>query len=40
MRPSLVTDFSVLWPNGPEPHRVLTRSLDAAHAAAAKPSAR
>ncbi len=29
---ALVTDFSVLWPNGPEPHRVLTRSLDAAHA--------
>ncbi len=28
----LVTDFSVLWPNGPEPHRVLRRSLDAAHA--------
>ncbi len=30
---ALVTDFSVLWPNGPEPHRVLTRSLDAARAA-------
>lgn len=27
---ALVTDFSVLWPNGPEPHRVLTRALDAA----------
>ena len=30
---TLVTDFSVLWPNGPEPHRVLTRSIDAARAA-------
>jgi NAD(P)H-dependent flavin oxidoreductase YrpB (nitropropane dioxygenase family) len=28
----LVTDFSVLWPNGPEPHRVLRSSLDAARA--------
>jgi NAD(P)H-dependent flavin oxidoreductase YrpB (nitropropane dioxygenase family) len=28
----LVTDFSVLWPNGPEPHRVLKRALDAARA--------
>jgi nitronate monooxygenase len=28
----LVTDFSVLWPNGPQPHRVLRRSLEAAHA--------
>ena len=27
---ALVTDFSVLWPNGPEPHRVLTRALEAA----------
>ena len=27
---ALVTDFSVLWPAGPEPHRVLTRALDAA----------
>lgn len=26
----LATDFSVLWPNGPEAHRVLTRSLEAA----------
>jgi len=29
---ALVTDFSVMWPNGPEPHRVLRRSLDAAAA--------
>ncbi len=28
----LVTDFSVLWPNGPEPHRVLRRALEAARA--------
>jgi NAD(P)H-dependent flavin oxidoreductase YrpB (nitropropane dioxygenase family) len=28
----LCTDFSVLWPNGPEPHRVLRRSVDAAKA--------
>lgn len=28
----LVTDFSVLWPNGPEPHRVLGRAVDAARA--------
>jgi len=28
----LVTDFSVLWPNGPEPHRVLRRALLAARA--------
>lgn len=26
----LVDDFSVMWPNGPQPHRVLRRSLDAA----------
>jgi nitronate monooxygenase len=28
----LVTDFSVFWPNGPEPHRVLRSALEAAHA--------
>jgi nitronate monooxygenase len=28
----LVTDFSVFWPTGPEPHRVLRRSLEAAAA--------
>lgn len=27
----LVTDFSVLWPNGPEPHRVLRQAIDAAN---------
>jgi NAD(P)H-dependent flavin oxidoreductase YrpB (nitropropane dioxygenase family) len=27
---ALVTDFSVLWPNGPQPHRVLRRALEAA----------
>lgn len=29
---ALVDDFSVLWPNGPEPHRVLKCSLEAARA--------
>jgi NAD(P)H-dependent flavin oxidoreductase YrpB (nitropropane dioxygenase family) len=29
---ALVTDFSVLWPEGPRPHRVLRRALEAAHA--------
>jgi nitronate monooxygenase len=28
----LVTDFSVLWPDGPQPHRVLRRALEAARA--------
>ena len=28
----LSTDFSVLWPGGPEPNRVLRRSIDAANA--------
>lgn len=28
----LCTDFSVLWPDGPEPNRVLRRSVDAASA--------
>lgn len=28
----LVTDFSVLWPEGPQPHRVLRRCLEAARA--------
>lgn len=28
----LITDFSVLWPEGPAPHRVLRRSLEAANA--------
>jgi nitronate monooxygenase len=28
----LVTDFSVLWPPGPQPHRVLRRALEAARA--------
>lgn len=28
----LASDFSVFWPHGPQPHRVLRRSLDAAHA--------
>jgi nitronate monooxygenase len=28
----LVTDFSVLWPEGPQPHRVLRRALEAARA--------
>lgn len=28
----LVSDFSVFWPPGPEPHRVLRRSVDAANA--------
>lgn len=28
----LATDFSVLWPHGPEPHRVLKRSIEAAKA--------
>jgi nitronate monooxygenase len=28
----LVTDFSVMWPDGPEPHRVLRSALDAARA--------
>jgi nitronate monooxygenase len=26
----LVTDFSVFWPNGPEPHRVLRKAVDTA----------
>jgi NAD(P)H-dependent flavin oxidoreductase YrpB (nitropropane dioxygenase family) len=26
----LVTDFSVFWPSGPEPHRVLRKAVDAA----------
>jgi nitronate monooxygenase len=26
----LVTDFSVMWPEGPRPHRVLTKALEAA----------
>jgi nitronate monooxygenase len=29
---ALVTDFSVFWPDGPQPHRVLRRALDTAHA--------
>jgi NAD(P)H-dependent flavin oxidoreductase YrpB (nitropropane dioxygenase family) len=29
---ALVTDFSVFWPNGPQPHRVLRRALEAARA--------
>lgn len=28
----LVTDFSVFWPDGPQPHRVLRRALEAARA--------
>jgi NAD(P)H-dependent flavin oxidoreductase YrpB (nitropropane dioxygenase family) len=29
---ALVTDFSVMWPEGPRPHRVLRRALEAANA--------